>query len=52
MDVRHNGPVLGPAKPEPSAGHDELKSAVTSYQLPLAVRPGMTLRCYERNSAK
>jgi hypothetical protein len=24
VDARHNGPVLGPAKPDPSAGHDEL----------------------------
>jgi hypothetical protein len=23
VDARHNGPVLGPAKPDPSAGHDE-----------------------------
>jgi len=22
VDARHNGPVLGPAKPDPSAGHD------------------------------
>jgi hypothetical protein len=24
VDARHNGLVLGPAKPDPSAGHDEL----------------------------
>src|ERR1700687_1957572 len=23
VDTRHNGPVLGPAKPTPSAGHDQ-----------------------------
>src|SRR6185312_3855223 len=23
VDARHNGPVLGPAKPDPSAGHDD-----------------------------
>jgi hypothetical protein len=22
-DARHNGAVLGPAKPDPSAGHDD-----------------------------
>jgi hypothetical protein len=27
VDARHNGPVLGPAKPDPSAGHDGEGSA-------------------------
>jgi hypothetical protein len=26
VDARHNGPLLGPAKPDPSAGHDEFIS--------------------------
>src|ERR1700685_4455893 len=37
VDARHNGPVLGPAKPDPSAGHDaNLKAALSPYS---AVQP-------------
>jgi hypothetical protein len=28
VDARHNGPVLGPAKPDPSAGHDDKEISV------------------------
>mgnify|MGYP001042142175 FL=1 len=33
VDARHNGPVLGPAKPNPSAGHDGSTWMTASFQI-------------------
>src|SRR6516165_3896470 len=30
VDIRHDGPVLGPAKPDPSAAHDEIDGVAYS----------------------